>query len=331
MANHPYRVLLTDADRFPPSEADRAVLEDIGAELIEVSYGIEEKELAHVCKDIDAVLVFAAKITLAVIEKMTRCKIIARCGIGFDNIDVEAAKKRGITITYVPDFCVEEVSDHTVGLMLDCWRKISYSNDRIRKGYWDTYKSLGKMRRITGQTVGFLGLGRIAQEVARKLRGFNLRLIAFDPYVPPSAMQTLGVASVSFNELIRVADVLSLHLPLTAETQHIINKKVLEQMKFGATLINTSRGPLVDETALIHALHNGRIGAAGLDVLELEPPNNDNLLLEMEQVVITPHSAAFSEEALSEVRQRAIAEVVRKFKGLQPQTPVPVTTYDKTI
>jgi len=323
VSNQPYKVLLTDAERFPPSEEDMKTLSAIGAELVGIPYGAKEEELVEICKDIDAVLVFAAKITARVIENMQRCRIIARCGIGYDNIDIGAAADRRIPVTFVPDYCIEEVSDHTIGLMIDCLRKISFSNERVKRRYWDNYEQLGTMRRIAGQTVGLVGFGRIAQAIARKLSGFNMRIVACDPFVDPAVMEAMGVARVDFDELIRSANVVSLHLPLTPATRHCLNEKVFKQMKRGTIVINTSRGALIDERALIDSILSGHIAAAGLDVLETEPPDLENELVKLPQVVVTPHSAAYTEEALAENKQKAIAEIVRCFKGQALKNLVP--------
>jgi D-3-phosphoglycerate dehydrogenase len=325
VSSQSYRVLLTDADRFPVSKADTAALDAIGADLLEVSYGISETDLAEACKEVDAVLLFSPKITSLVIANMTRCQIIARCGIGYDNIDVQAALNKGIAVTYIPDYCIEEVSDHTIAMMFDCWRKISLSNDRVKMGQWDSYQELGDMRRIAGQTLGFLGFGRIAQAISRKMQAFSLQMIAYDPYVDPAmAMRSFGVTLKSFKELLAESDVISLHVPLAKETLHIINHQAIEQMKPGVIIINTSRGRLIDEVSLALALQSGHVGAAALDVLEIEPPPMNHSFMGMKQVVITPHSAAFSEQAMNEVKQRAIEEISRKFKGLQPLITVPM-------
>jgi D-3-phosphoglycerate dehydrogenase len=318
-----YRILLTDADRFPLSVVDRAAIQAMGAELIEIPYGMNEDQMVDLCREVDAVLLFSPKITARVIDAMNCCQIIARCGIGYDNIDVQAARRKGITVTYVPDYCIEEVSDHTLALMFDCWRKISFSSERVKMGLWDSYEELGKMRRISGQYLGFLGFGRIAQNLARKLQGFGLQMITYDPHIEAATAKSLGVGMVSFQELVSRSDVISLHVPLAPDTQHIINRDVLAQMKQGVIIINTSRGKLIDEAALNLALISGQVAAAGLDVLEEEPASNLDLLKHM-RVVVTPHSAAFSEQALEEVKQRAIEEIARKFKGLKPLLAVPI-------
>ena len=319
-----YLVVLTDADHFPLDVEHKEALRRAGAEVIGVPHGATEQQLAEICKDADALLVFAAKITQRIIQS-SHLKIIARCGIGYDNIDLQYAFEQGITVTYVPDFCLEEVSDHTIALMLDCWRKLSYSRDQARNGHWwDTMQKLSPLRRIKGQSIGLIGFGRIAQSVARKLSGFGVTLVAYDPFVPQSVMQDLGVQPVSLSELLRVSDVVSLHTPLTDQTRHMMNRQLFEQMKDGAIFINTSRGPLLKEEDLLWALNSGKLSAAGLDVLEVEPPVPNHPLTQMTQVIVTPHTAAYSDTALHEVKARAIEEVIRKFNGLPPHNPVPM-------
>ncbi|SFL58022.1 D-3-phosphoglycerate dehydrogenase [Paenibacillus sp. 1_12] len=325
MSKQRYQVLLTDADRFPISEADQTTLEALGAEILEVPYGIEEDELINACRDVDAVIVYSPKMTERVIHSMKRCQIMARCGIGIDNIDISAAIKKGIVVTYVPDYCIEEVSDHTIALMFDCWRRISLSNERVRRGHWDSYRELGQMRRIAGQTIGYVGFGRIAQAVARKLQTFNVHMKAYDPNLSTEFISSYGVQPVSFNELVESCDLISLHVPLLKDTWHMINQPVLAQMKRGVILINTSRGKLIDEAALCASITSGHVAAAGFDVLEAEPPPSKPWFAEMPQVVVTPHSAAFSEEALSDVTQRAVEEIVRRFTGKEQLSAVPMS------
>jgi len=317
------KIILTDANRFPLNEKLLSQLAEHDIQLTELNYGISEAELIEACRDTDGVIVFGTKITSKVIEQMNRCRILARCGIGFDNINVEAARNKGITVTYVPDYCIEEVSDHTISLMLDCWRKTTYSSQRVKMGLWDPYQDLGVMRRVSSQTVGFLGFGRIAQAVARKLQGFDARLISHDPYTTQEVTERYGVTQVEKETLLRQSDVLILLMPLTPETRHIINDEALTKMKQGAILVNTSRGGLVEEAALVEALKSGKLSAAGLDVLEHEPPMPGHPLLQMPQAIITPHSAAYSEEALFEVKARAVQEIIRNFQGLSPNMPVP--------
>lgn len=319
------KVILTDADRFPLGSELLEQLSEHGIELAGVNYGNSEAELIEACRDADGVIVFGAKITDKVIEQMSRCRIIARCGTGFDNIHVEAARNKGITVTYVPDYCVEEVSDHTVSLLLDCWRRTTYSSQRVKLGFWEPYHNIGVMRRVSSQTVGFLGFGRIAQAVARKLQGFGAQLLAYDPYIAAEAAEQYGVTQVEQEALLSRSDVLILLMPLTSETRHIINAGTLAQMKQGAIIVNTSRGGLVEEGALVQALQSGKLAAVGLDVLEHEPPLPGHPLLQLPQAIITPHSAAFSEEALWEVEARAVQEIIRNFRGLSPMMPVPVS------
>jgi D-3-phosphoglycerate dehydrogenase len=323
MKNGRKRLVLTDADYFPLPEEQIALLKQENIELIEIPRGIEDTALIHTCSEVDGVLVFGTRVTRPVIEAMDRCRILARCGIGYDNIDVAAASEKGIIVTYVPDYCIEEVSDHTIGLMLDAVRRVSLSRDRVKQGDWGSYESLGEIRRFAGSRVGLLGFGQIARATARKLSTFRIELLSHDPYVPEEAMAALGVRKVSFDELMAEADILVLLAPLTPGTKHIINRRALQRMKRGSILINTSRGQLVEEEALIWALKEGIVRAAGLDVLEQEPPAKDHPLFAMPQVTITPHSAAFSEESLHELTYRAIQEAILTFRGMPPRTQVP--------
>lgn len=317
-----YRVVLTDADYFPLDETHLETLSQAQIEVIGTPYGLPEDELSEQCKDADALLVFAAKITAKVIEKAEKLSIIARCGTGYDNIDIQFAASRNITVTSVPDFCSEEVSDHTLALMLDCWRKLSFSRLRVMEGHWDNYRKLGTMYRIQNQKVGLLGFGRIAQKVARKLSGFGVEIAAYDPYTPSSIMETMGVKPMEMDEVLSRSDVVSIHMPLLTDTGHIMNRNTFEKMKDGAIFINTSRGPLVNEDDLFWALNSGKLSAASLDVLEKEPPAPDHPLIRLPQVTMTPHSAAYSDEAISDVKSQAINEVVRKLQRLLPLHPV---------
>ncbi|MBO9606893.1 MAG: C-terminal binding protein [Paenibacillaceae bacterium] len=323
MSERRFQVVLTDADRFPLHDRHRGRLARHGIGIVPVPSGVPEEQLGDACAEADGVLVFGTKLTGGVIGRMNRCAIVARCGIGYDNIDVAAAKRKGIRVTYVPDYCVEEVSDHTVGLMLDCLRKLSFSRERVARGIWDTYESLGALRRSAGLQVGLLGFGKIARAVARKLQGFAFRLAACDPHVDPHAMEAAGVRPVTFAEWASESDIMCVLLPLTPQTAHIVNRQTLEVAKPGAILVNTSRGALIDEEALVWALREGKVGAAGLDVLEAEPPLPDHPLLRLPQVVVTPHSAAFSAEAIDEVTSRSIDEIIRALGGQPPLQQVP--------
>jgi D-3-phosphoglycerate dehydrogenase / 2-oxoglutarate reductase len=257
------------------------------------------------------------------LARLDRCRVVARCGAGYDNIDAGVARARGVEVVYVPDYGVDDVADHTLALILACARKVVAGDRLVRRGEWPAYGDMAPMHRLRGSLLGLLGFGRIARGVADRARGFGMRVIAHDPYVQDEEMAPHGVTPVSFDELLESADVLSVHAPLTPDTRGLLDGSVLAQLRPGAILVNTSRGAIVDEAALAEALDSGAIAAAGLDVFADTPPSRDNPLLVHERTVLTPHSAAFTEEALAEVRGRALEDVLRVLSGLPAQHPVP--------
>jgi D-3-phosphoglycerate dehydrogenase len=312
--------LLTDSERFPftPEEAER--LDAAGLSLVELE-GHDSDELVEAGRDAAAIFVYHAQLQKDVIGRLRACRVIARCGTGYDNIDVKAARARGIEVTYVPSFGTSDVADHTLALLLACARKLTAGDRAMRGGAWPTWRQLEPMHRLRGRTLGLVGLGRIGSEVAVRAQALGLELLVYDPYL--SALVELGTAVDSLEELLRRSDIVSLHLPLTPETERLLDRRALSQMREGAILINTSRGRLVDEGALIEALESGRLAAAGLDVYETEPIRHDNRLLGLENAVLAPHSAAFTEEGLAEVRSRALADALRVVNGEPPRDPVP--------
>jgi lactate dehydrogenase-like 2-hydroxyacid dehydrogenase len=306
--------LLTDADRFPFDPEDHAALAAAGVELRELS-GHEPTEVVAAAQGAEAVFVYHARFPRETIARLDGVRVLARCGTGYDNIDVEAARERGIEVVYVPDYGVEDVADHTVALMLACARKIVLADRRVRAGDWPGYTELGPMFRLRGRTLGLFGYGRIARRVGEKGAAFGMRVVAHDPYV--------AAATATREELFAVSDVVSIHTPLNAQTRHAVGTAELAAMKPGSILVNTARGPVVDTAALAAALRDGRLGGAGLDVFEEAPLPADNPLRACETAVLTPHSAAYTEEALAEVRKRPLADALRILRGEAPQDPVP--------
>jgi phosphoglycerate dehydrogenase-like enzyme len=225
----------------------------------------------------------------------------------------------------VPDYGTEDVADHTIALLLDCARRVTQSDRALRAGQWLPYARLGAISRLRGATLGLLGFGRIAQAAAARARAFGMKLLVHDPGVADAVVEEAGaVRAGSLHDLLARSDALSVHLPLTPSTHRLIGATELAAMKPGALFVNTSRGEIVDERALAAALADGRLGGAGLDVFEVEPLPHDSPLIEMESAVLTPHSAAFSEQALAEVRTRALDDALRVLAGDQPRDPVPV-------
>jgi D-3-phosphoglycerate dehydrogenase len=282
-----------------------------------------EQELVDGCAEADIILVEHpdTPISARVIQSLYRCRLIVKYGVGIDNIDLAAATKHGIVVCNAADYCTEEVSDHAVALLLSCARQIYFFDRRVREGAWHEERPPRPLRRVSQQTAGLLGFGRIARAVAKKLRGFQMRIIAHDPHIPPQSFQSEGVESVAFDELLQASDYLSLHLPLTEATLHLIGTRELARMRSGAFLINTSRGPIVEEAALIRALQNGGIAGAALDVTECEPPPASHILRHLSNVILTPHFGATSVEAADHLRATVIHSIAALLDGYWPPFP----------
>ena len=304
---------------FPNLDPARDVLSRIGAELRPAAEPTAEGIL-RVATDADALLVTYAKITAPMIEQMGRCRVISRFGIGVDNVDLDAATKAGIAVTKVPDYCIDEVSDHTLALLLALARKVASSNAQVHAGRWDMRASV-PMHRLRGSVLGLVGFGRIPQLVAPKAQAFGLRVVTFDPYVPAELLVRSGVTRVEFPELLRSSDFISIHAPLMPETRGLFDAAAFRQMKPTAYLINTARGPIVDEAALAEALDAGHLAGAALDVMPQEPPTGSPLVGRTD-VIITPHTGFYSEESLVELQTKAAQEVVRVLSGEAPLNPV---------
>jgi D-3-phosphoglycerate dehydrogenase len=273
-----------------------------------------------VARNADALLVTYAKVTAEMIEQMTRCRIIARFGIGVDNVDIPAATNAGIVVTRVPDYCIDEVSDHTMALLLALVRKIPFANSRTHAGRWEM-SAVVPIHRLRGSVLGLVGFGRIPQLVVPKAKAFGLRVISYDPFIPEETMNQAGVEKVDFSELVRLSDHISIHTPLGPETRHLFNADVFRKMKPTAHLINTARGSIVDEEALAEALYRGLLAGAALDVLSQEPPSRSPLF-GRENVILTPHMSFYSAESLIDLQTRAAEEVVRVLTGQAPRDPV---------
>jgi len=304
---------------FPNLDLARAVVARAGAELRLAPQPTPESIVAT-AKDADALLVTYAKITADMIGQMKKCRIISRFGIGVDNVDLEAATRAGIVVTKVPDYCIDEVSDHAVALLLSLIRKIPASSARAHAGRWDM-PAVVPIHRLRGTVLGLMGFGRIPQLVAPKAQAFGMKVVAYDPYVPAPVMEKVGVGRVEFPELLKVSDYVSIHSPLLPETRHLFNAEVFRQMKPGALLVNTARGPIVDEAALAAALDAKQIAGAALDVLEQEPPTSSPLF-GRDNVILTPHTSFYSVESLEELQTKAAEEVVRVLAGQAPRNPV---------
>lgn len=333
-----YKVIAFDDPDVPFIELER--YKEIGAELTLVHWqALDEWKAA--CMEADAVYspVFLEAFDRDLLEKMKRCRVICCAGIGYDHVDVEAATECGILVTNAPDYCLEEVSDHTIALIVTLTRRIVPQILGVREGKWNrvvraeiqkTYWDM--LPRFQDQILGLVGLGKIGRNVARKAKGLGLRVIAYDPYLPGNIAEELGVAMVQFDSLLEEADIVSLHTGLTRETRHLIGMRELRKMKNSAYLVNVSRGAIVDERALITAISNGYIRGAGLDVTSPEPPLSDSPLLKMENVLITPHSAYYSNECDRNLRRQVEEEIFRVLRGEWPNclvNPTAKENYEK--
>ena len=305
---------------FAPAEK---LLAEAGAQLILAPLWTEE-DLIKYAADADAVIVAATEpYTKRVIQTLRKCRIISRLGIGFNNIDVAEATRQGIPVAVVLDASVHEVSDHALAFLLGFSRKIFSLAHAVRKGTWKTgsteiVRARGQMFRLNQQTLGLVGVGRIGSRTAPKARALGMRVLGYDPYLSALELQQRGAEKVDFDQLLREADFISLHAPLTSETQRMFGLKEFRKMKSTAVIINTARGALIDEQALYQALVEGSIAGAGLDVCEPEPPAQDNPLFQLEQVLITGHSAFFSESSMLELQQKATEAVIAALRGDWP-------------
>ncbi|MFV0445480.1 MAG: C-terminal binding protein [Planctomycetaceae bacterium] len=310
------RVLVTDHP-WPGLEIERALWEPQGIEVVDAPEDSTET-LAALARDVDAIVVCWAPIRASVIAAATRCRLIARLGIGLDNIDIPAATRNGMLVTNVPDYCVEEVADHALALLLSWARNITWFDRQAKQGIYDL-AAAPPMRRLETQTLGLLGLGRIGRVTAAKARGLGLRVLA---HTRSGQVHRSDVEAVSWRELLSQSDYLCLHAPLTPETTRIINPESLRLMKPTAILINTSRGGLIDESALWEAISSGRLAGAALDVFQPEPPDLSQPLFQHERVIVTPHAAFVSVEAVTELRQRTALQVLDALSGRTPENVV---------
>lgn len=309
-----FRVLVTDY-AWPSLDIEQHVLAEIGAELIVAETG-DEAELIALAPQADAILFCWKPVTAAVLDAAAKCRVASRYGVGLDNIDLTHATRLGIAVTYVPDYCMEEVSDHALALLLACARSIPTFDRDIRRGVWDLQAGR-PMFRLRGRTLGIIGYGHIGRALVPKARGFGMRVLAYDIHDEPGEHDGVTLTH-DLPGLLRQADYVSLHLPLNDTTRGMVSADFLHQMKPTAYLINTARGGLIDEAALVEALANRTIAGAALDVLAQEPPPPDHPLLKLDNVLLTPHAAFNSEEALAELQEKAARHVVQALRGDVP-------------
>jgi len=347
-----FRVAITNY-LSPPAEIEEEALRGVAA--VECLGARSEADLDDRFEAADGLIVFhEITISAASLERLKRCRVLVRCGVGFDNVDLAAAGRLGIYVCNVPDYGVDEVADHAIGLMIACARKIVYVDRRLRattgsgsggRAWWAPcgggrdahppiapwgYLAVAPVFRLAGATLGIVGLGRIGTATALRAKAMRMNVIACDPYIPDGRDKALGVRMAGLDDLLAESDVVSLHVPLTEETRRMIGREQIARMKKTAFLINTSRGAVVDTDALAAAVAEGRIAGAGVDVLPHEPPPPDDRLVALWQadtdlppnLVITPHSAFYSEQGLVEMRSKAALEVRRVLEGGRPRNCV---------
>jgi D-3-phosphoglycerate dehydrogenase / 2-oxoglutarate reductase len=312
-------IAVTDSP-FPSLDPAKTALARVDPEL-RMAKSPSAEDILAVARDADALLVTYAKLPGELLRQLTRCKAIGRFGLGVDNIDIPAAAALGITVTYVPDYCMQEVSDHAMALLLSLVRKVPLSNKLVQSGRWEV-PPIVPIHRLSGQVLGLVGFGNIPRALAPKAKAFGLRVVTHDPYASADVLAKAGVEGVGFDALLGMSDFVSIHAPLMPATRGLFNAEVFAKMKTGAFLVNTARGPLVDEDALIAALDSGHLGGAALDVVTAEPLAKDSKLLGRDNVILTPHTAFYSVEALNELQTKCAADVARVLSGEPPVYPV---------
>jgi C-terminal binding protein len=324
-------VVVTDFIREPLGH-ERRILGEL-ADVVAAD-AMNEDDLAGRVEQADCLMLYHfISITRRTIERLSNCKLIVRCGVGFDNVDRVFARERGIAVANVPDYGTEEVADSAIGMMLTLVRGVHYMNSRGQAGQGEwIYTQIQPTHRLRGQTIGLIGCGRIGTATALRAKALGLRVIYYDPYVPDGRDKSLGIVRVeSLGELLAQSDIVSVHTPRTPETMHIINRVAIEQMKPGAYLVNTARGGCVDADAVLWGIETGKLRGAGLDVLEVEPPTGDEPLIRAwrdpnhpahHRVIINPHAAFYSEEGLDDMRIKGSENCRRVLLGQAPRNVV---------
>ena len=313
-------IVVTDY-KFPDLALEQAAAEHAGCVLIG-HHCESEAELIAAVTDADAVITQFARLSAPVLAAMTRARAIVRYGIGVDNVDLDAARQHGIPVANIPDYCIDEVADHTLSFILAMTRQVVTHTADLRSGHWRLAVPVSGMKVLRDQTVGLVGFGRIGREVAARLLAFKCRVLVYDPMVPEAEIQRLGALSVPLTQLLAESDIVSLHCPSTPATRHIIGPAALAAMKPSALLVNVARGDLVDTHALLDALQSGHLGAAALDVFDPEPLPLEHALRTLPNVVIAPHIASVSVTAVQALRQGAIARAVAAVRGQLPDNVV---------
>ncbi|NOZ23832.1 MAG: C-terminal binding protein [Planctomycetes bacterium] len=318
------KIKIVITDHLEPDfewELERLPRDKIIFETYQLKHASED-DLIEKIKDADLVVVNMAPMTERVIESLERCKTIIRHGIGYDNVDLDAATKKGIRVANIPDYCPDEVAEHAIELIFAATRKVFLMRDILvdssREGRWD-FEPIYPIYSLKGKTLGIVGCGRIGSRVLKKMSGFEMNIIVCDPYLSDERKKELGIEVAPFEQVLREADVITMHTPLTDETRGMIGETELRAMKETAFLINTSRGPVVDLVALAKALREGWIAGAGIDVYEQEPPPLDMELFQLGSAVLTPHLGWYSEESNWSIREKILEDMLRFIDGKPPR------------
>jgi len=305
---------------FPTLDPAKAALARLNPTL-RMAKSTSAEDILEVARDADAILVTYAKLPRELIMQLSRCKAIGRFGLGVDNIDLPACKEKGIAVNYVPDYCIHEVSDHAMAMLLALIRKIPLSNKVVQAGRWEM-PVVVPIRRIQGTVLGLLGFGNIPRLVAPKAQAFGMKVIAYDPYAKAELFKATGVESVDFDTLLKTSDYISVHAPHTPQTRGMVNADAFAKMKKGAYIVNTARGPLIDEPALIASLDSGHLGGTALDVVTVEPLPKDSHLLGRDNVILTPHTGFYSIQALEELQSKCATDVASVLSGEKAVYPI---------
>lgn len=308
-----FKVVLTD-NIFPDLIIEREMLDKVDAELIEVT---DLSTLAEEVKDADAVINTYAEMTPDIINGMQQCKMIIRNGIGVNTIDVPTCNDKGIMVGNIPTYCIEEVATHAIALMLTLNRKIFLYNKSVRSGVWDVKKGM-PINSVVGGTLGLVGFGRIPRLINERAQPLGLKVLAYDPYVSAEDAAAVGAQKAEMDQIISESDFISIHCPLTPDTKGMFNYEAFQAMKDSAYLINTARGPIVNEPDLVRALEEGLIGGAGLDVLMEDKGQAEHPLYAFENVIITPHAAWYSETSILRRRTQTVESVIEVLEGREP-------------
>jgi len=313
MNNTKPKVVVTDY-AFPDLNTEQQILAAAGCDVAGRQCKTEA-DLTDLCRDADAVITQFARVNANVIGAMARARVIVRYGIGVDNVDLDAARARNIPVCNIPDYCIDEVADHTLAFILATTRQVVPHTNHLRAGQWGLVGPLAGLKALRDLTVGVVGFGRIGREVVKRLAAFKCAVRVFDPLVPAAEIEKLGARAMSLDELLKAADILTLHCPSTPQTRKLMNRDAFAKLKPGAIFVNIGRGDLVDTPALTAALESGQLGAAALDVFDPEPIPADQPVLKMPNVILAPHIASASPAAVKKLREAAASLALKAVRG----------------